>query len=670
MISQLVSRCTRWFLLLVGLVGIFFFVTHPQLPPSQTLNISTAEEDNVQALPGSNSGDSSISTGNPAAVYCTDLGFRFLNVLLPGGGQVGRCQFTEEVSCPAWDFLSGKCGQVYSYCSQHGLGIRTVSGGADGFSREYAECLDPDGQSLGPVSRLSSLDQKITRSGCDQAAQPASSEPTPQPLVEYHPNTPSNPYVNGSEPIATAIPAAAPAGPPPSRSPSEALPASFDWRTYQGSDWLSPVKDQGICGSCWAFSAVGAAEAALNIAASNPDLDLDLSEQVMVSGCAAGAGNCCGGYKSLALQYIRDIGIPDESCLPYVDGSGCSCDSSCSSSCAYRSSGQCSDQTCTDRCSDASSRLQHVDQINYIASDPNSIKQALTTIGPLSVSIGIDSAFGGFFDGSGVYRCTNDAGANHAVVLVGYNDAGSYWIIRNSWGADWEDGGYFKLGYGECSVESYVWTVQKNSSPSPATATPTPTSTSVRTSTPTRTITPSRSPVGSATPTLTSTPTSTPHVSAVSPTPTRTTLPPIATPTPSPTPTGDPSLPDLVIDSISLSPANPFPNQPVDVIVSLHNQGAAVNSLFYVNLYLDHQPVTCADYNRTAYWSVNSLAAGAGLDLVYTHPGLLPGPHSLWAYADSGCSIVETLRNNNLKGPQAVTAGLLSNQLGFPLVIR
>ena len=127
-----------------------------------------------------------------------------------------------------------------------------------------------------------------------------------------------------------------------------------------------------------------------------------------------------------------------------------------------------------------------------------------------------------------VYRCTNDSGANHAVVITGYNDAGGYWIIKNSWGDTWNGDGYFKVGYGECSIESWVDYVDTGS---PPTATPTPTGT--QTQTPTPTLTPTRT----ATPTATRTWTPTPTVAATrtaTPTATRT-----STPTPTITPSAD-----------------------------------------------------------------------------------------------------------------------------------
>jgi len=121
--------------------------------------------------------------------------------------------------------------------------------------------------------------------------------------------------------------------------------------------------------------------------------------------------------------------------------------------------------------------------------------------GPLSVCFGFGSEYGGNFDAQDVYRCTNDSGTNHCVVIAGYDDAGGYWILKNSWGSSWngDEQGYFKLGYGECSVENYVYYAD---APTQVTPSPTPT--------PTRTRTPTNTPVtGSPTPTRTPTPTGT-----------------------------------------------------------------------------------------------------------------------------------------------------------------
>jgi hypothetical protein len=86
--------------------------------------------------------------------------------------------------------------------------------------------------------------------------------------------------------------------------------------------------------------------------------------------------------------------------------------------------------------------------------------------------MGVGSGYGGGFDAQGVYRCANDSGANHAVIIAGYSDAGGYWVVKNSWGAGWDGDGYFKVGYGECTIENWVYYVETPATPGP---TPTPT---------------------------------------------------------------------------------------------------------------------------------------------------------------------------------------------------
>jgi len=353
---------------------------------------------------------------NPAVLYCQDMGYTH-RVVDGEDGQYGVCELPDEV-CGDWDFLNGKCGQEYSYCAQQGYGIRTLSNGKDGFSREYAVCVDHSGYSINSVSNLSELAEKSAGCGKDMDSVIAETEEASPDLLQE---------------LADSDP-----------------PASFDWRNYQDADWLTPIKNQGSCGSCWAFSAVGVAEAAFNIANDNPNLDRNLSEQYITSDCHSlwGYQTCCGGWKNYALDYIRDNGIPDESCMPYEDAIGCTCGSSCNSDCAYSGSGQCSDTTCSDRCSDWSSRLQTISAAGYVGSDRTTIKQTLVDKGPLAVSIGIGSSYGGYWDGD-IYRCTNDSGSNHAVAIVGYDDGGQYWWVRNSWGSWWGENGYFKLGYGE-----------------------------------------------------------------------------------------------------------------------------------------------------------------------------------------------------------------------------
>jgi hypothetical protein len=198
-------------------------------------------------------------------------------------------------------------------------------------------------------------------------------------------------------------------------SPSD-LPSSWDWRNVDGKNWMTPVKNQGYCGSCWAFSAVGTVEGTYKIEQDDATLNPDLSEQYLVS-CSG--GSCQGWWQHWALDYIRSSGVSDEACFPYAGA----------------------DLSCSARCGDWSSRLWRISNYNSAPSDFET-KRMLVCNGPLAV----DLTF-----------------LPHAVVLVGYNDMQSQWIIKNSWGVISgmryginHDRGYGYIPYGTLRLRHYA----------------------------------------------------------------------------------------------------------------------------------------------------------------------------------------------------------------------
>jgi len=372
---------------------------------------------------------------NPSAVYCNMLGYTYRIENDWGGGQFGVCELPSGATCKAWDFLAGKCGQEYSACAKRGLDTRTVSDGTDPFLKEYAVCVDAEGRRLQSVTQMTNLFEESGGGVCDEDSAPELSAPQSEE---------------------TQV--------------DDTLPSSFDWRDHDGSNWLTPIKSQGMCGSCWAFAAVGVTEAVLNIEADNAGLDHNLSEQYLVTDCALDVGACDGGSKDGALRFIRDDGIPDEACLPYHDGdsNGCSfytdvsgvarCETQL---CTYSSEGQCSDYRCSDRCGNWASRLQTIPGVTYLGYNPSkdTIKRALVDYGPIAVSMNM----GG--DASDrIYTCSDNESTGHAVSIVGYNDAGEYWIVRNSWGNDWGyyDNGYFNVAYDNCAIQKYPYYAGNN----------------------------------------------------------------------------------------------------------------------------------------------------------------------------------------------------------------
>ena len=199
-------------------------------------------------------------------------------------------------------------------------------------------------------------------------------------------------------------------------TPVEDLPASFDW-TEKGA--VTPVKDQGQCGSCWAFSSTGSAEGAYAIATGKL---VSLSEQQLVD-CSGSYGNqgCNGGIYFYSWDYAEKSALCSESDYSYtgVDGK-------CK---------KCTGVTTVD---------------SYVEVTPNSetaLQQAVS-LGPVSIAIEADTSVFQFYS-SGVMDSTS-CGTNldHAVLVTGWGDLNGkkYWNVKNSWGSSWGTKGYILLG--------------------------------------------------------------------------------------------------------------------------------------------------------------------------------------------------------------------------------
>ncbi|CAL7952459.1 unnamed protein product [Xylocopa violacea] len=205
------------------------------------------------------------------------------------------------------------------------------------------------------------------------------------------------------------------------------LPKSVDWREHGA---VTPVKDQGHCGSCWSFSSTGALEGQHF---RRSGVLVSLSEQNLID-CSGKYGNngCNGGLMDGAFQYIRDNGgVDTEASYPY--------------------------EAENDKCSGASD----IGYTDIPHADEKKLKAAVATIGPVSVAI--DASHQSFqFYSEGVYyepECSTEE-LDHGVLVVGYGtdeNGQDYWLVKNSWGETWGDNGYIKMArnkFNHCGIAS------------------------------------------------------------------------------------------------------------------------------------------------------------------------------------------------------------------------
>jgi len=233
------------------------------------------------------------------------------------------------------------------------------------------------------------------------------------------------------------------------------LPDFFNWGDmYDGQNFITPVKDQGDCGSCWAFGAIAALESGISVYYNNPTIYDDppapanLSEQDLISCYFMGDG--CSGATQIQIRgiftnYFQNIGVANESCFPYTA----------------------TNDDCGNKCDDWEQEAWKT--ISYEESEMtiDDIKTALVEHGPVEAGMKV---YSDFFDyQNGIYHhVTGPFLGNHAVLIIGFGvyDGIGYWIVKNSWGAEWGETvlgehpddctncGYFRIRMGDSMIDS------------------------------------------------------------------------------------------------------------------------------------------------------------------------------------------------------------------------
>jgi len=220
-------------------------------------------------------------------------------------------------------------------------------------------------------------------------------------------------------------------------------PASVDWRN---NGVVTPVYNQGQCGSCWAFSATEEVES-MNAMAGNSLVQLSMQQVVS---CDSNDNGCNGGNTVTAYQYIESAGgLCPYSSYPYNSGGG--------------DNGQCMSSSCTPsvNINGYTFAIPPCQGGACTGQNENQMMDAVATNGPVSVCLNANDAWQVYTGGLFTATCSSNFNAiDHCVQVVGYDTTQGtpYWIVRNSWATDWGNNGYIwiPIGSNDCSIASYA----------------------------------------------------------------------------------------------------------------------------------------------------------------------------------------------------------------------
>jgi len=247
------------------------------------------------------------------------------------------------------------------------------------------------------------------------------------------------------------------------------LPEEFDSRTeWPKCPTIKEVRDQGNCGSCWAFGAVEAMSDRICIA-SNAEKIVHISAEDLLSCCSSCGDGCDGGYPESTWYYFKQHGLvtggqwnSKEGCQPYSIEA---CDHHVVGHLKPCGGSETPTPRCHKSCTNSNYNVTFKDDLHFgksayaIYGDEDQIKQEIMTNGPVEAAFTVYADFPSYK--SGVYQhVSGQQLGGHAIKILGWGveDGTPYWLVANSWNEDWGDKGFFKIlrGQDECGIEDGV----------------------------------------------------------------------------------------------------------------------------------------------------------------------------------------------------------------------
>ena len=379
-----------------------------------------------------------LALPNPAALYCEKLGFEYQTVQTPAGAR-GVVVVEPGVRFDAWAFFKGQVGNEYAFGALYGCDTVCVRTNRGGCVLEYAVCVPRGEKSLPGAAGIPLLDF-MAQKGVPLFEEPGAREKRAAS---------GGKSLRAPEDDLTALYDVMAQG--------KTLPAAFDWRAHNGHAYIGAVRDQGSCGSCYAFGANAAAEGTYNWALGLDDgRCADFSEAFIIWSLgrlpeySSHFFGCSGSDWDYAeLTALVSEGVCSETDFPYTTA----------------------DPGGSTHLGDPRTRFNAWHRV--ACGDVEAIKTAIITYGVVDAAVDVTADFHDYTSGIFSNTSTNcppdpeigpacyHAYTDHAISLVGWDDnppegGGGCWILRNSWGSSWGESGYMRIRYHAARVACEV----------------------------------------------------------------------------------------------------------------------------------------------------------------------------------------------------------------------